>query len=138
MTITGISHVTLVVVDLDRALGFYVSTLGARLRARWKRGAYLDLAGVWLCLELGPSSPAQDDSHLAFSVNSASFAIVSENVRGSGAKVWKENRSEGDSVYFEDPDGHKLEIHVGDLQSRLAACRNEPYDEMQFFDENLS
>lgn len=31
----------------------------------------------------------------------------------------EENLSEGDSLYFLDPDGHKLELHVGSLQSRL-------------------
>jgi catechol 2,3-dioxygenase-like lactoylglutathione lyase family enzyme len=45
------------------------------------------------------------------------------------------NRSEGDSLYFLDPDGHQLEAHVGGLASRLAACREAPYDGMVFFDE---
>lgn len=27
-----------------------------------------------------------------------------------GAEVWKENKSEGQSLYILDPDGHKLEI----------------------------
>jgi hypothetical protein len=34
-----------------------------------------------------------------------------------------------------DPDGHKLEAHVGDLASRLAACRQRPYAGMKFFDD---
>ncbi|MCV4861229.1 hypothetical protein OFB63_34790, partial [Escherichia coli] len=47
---------------------------------------------------------------------------------------WKDNRSEGASYYFLDPDGHKLELHVGNLAQRLAACRERPYKGMVFFD----
>jgi hypothetical protein len=33
------------------------------------------------------------------------------------------------------PDGHKLELHVGSLAQRLAACREQPYKGMVFYDE---
>jgi hypothetical protein len=39
----------------------------------------------------------------------------------AGDKIFKESFSEGDSLYFLDPDGHKLEIHVGNWQSRIEA-----------------
>jgi glutathione S-transferase len=35
-------------------------------------------------------------------------------------------------VYFLDPDGHELELHVGDRRSRLAACHAHPYEAMEF------
>lgn len=46
--------------------------------------------------------------------------------------VWKDNKSEGQSFYFLDQDGHKLKLHVGDLSSRLAQCREKPYSGMRF------
>jgi glutathione S-transferase len=122
--IRGVNHVTLVVTDLSRSIAFYVENLGFRLRARWKRGAYLD-GPVWLCLELGPAVARPDDSHLAFTVDALPALSV---------PTWKENRSEGASLYLVDPDGHKLELHVGDLVSRLEACREHPYDGMELFE----
>jgi catechol 2,3-dioxygenase-like lactoylglutathione lyase family enzyme len=136
MPVRGINHVTLTVRDLDRALHFYVDWLGSRLRARWARGAYLEAGALWLCLELDERAgvASTDDSHIAFTVDAADFADLAQAIRASGAALWKENRSEGASLYFCDPDGHKLEIHVGDLPSRLRACRDRPYDGMKLFD----
>jgi catechol 2,3-dioxygenase-like lactoylglutathione lyase family enzyme len=136
MPVRGINHITLAVRDLDRALHFYVDLLGSRLRARWVRGAYLEAGALWLCLELDERASARptDDSHVAFTVDAADFSDLAKAIRANGAALWKENRSEGASLYFCDPDGHKLEIHVGDLQSRLRACCDRPYDGMELFD----
>ncbi|WP_159065009.1 hypothetical protein [Thaumasiovibrio subtropicus] len=41
------------------------------------------------------------------------------------------NRSEGQSLYLLDPDGHKLELHVGDLNSRLAHITEVSYPGLQ-------
>ena len=50
---------------------------------------------------------------------------------------FKENHSEGESFYFLDPDGHKLEIHVGDWQSRLTTKRQNPggWQQIEWFSE---
>lgn len=44
----------------------------------------------------------------------------------SGAILFKENTSPGKSLYFLDLDGHKLEIHVGDWKTRIAAKKENP------------
>jgi glutathione S-transferase fosA5 len=135
--ITGLNHLTLGVADLERAFGFYVEVLGCRAAARWNRGAYVVAGNAWLCLSLderdGSSSPP-GYTHIAFSVEATRFAEARERLIEAGVREWKENRSEGDSFYFLDPDGHRLELHVGDLASRLAACRQNPYEGMVFFD----
>ncbi|GGH60844.1 hypothetical protein GCM10010975_23950 [Comamonas phosphati] len=49
-------------------------------------------------------------------------------------RQWQDNRSEGASFYFLDPDGHRLEAHVGSLAARLARCRLQSYAGMVFYD----
>ena len=60
------------------------------------------------------------------------FEPFSQRLEQAGVTVWKQNKSEGASFYFLDPDGHKLELHVGSLAARLAACREKPYAGMVF------
>ncbi len=120
--IARVNHITLAVTDLQRAVAFYTDTLGAKLKADWPDGAYLDLGGLWLCLAREDTVvPRGDDTHIAFS--SDQFAVMAEQIKAT-AKIWKANTSEGASVYFLDPDGHKLELHDGDMQSRLDSYRD--------------
>ena len=81
-----------------------------------------------------PTAPAADYTHYAFTVEAAHFAALVERLRAGGVQEWRDNRSEGASFYFLDPDGHKLAVHVGDLASRLRQCRAAPYAGMRFFD----
>ncbi|MCC5959678.1 MAG: VOC family protein [Rhodobacteraceae bacterium] len=125
--ITGVNHVTLVVADLPRSVRFYCDVLGCELRAQWAHGAYLNAGDLWLCLEHGDPDARTDHTHLAFSCPPDGFSALAQRI-ASNARQWKDNRSEGESVYFLDPDGHKLELHLGDLASRLAHYRNAPPD----------
>lgn len=135
MTIRGLNHLTLAVADLDRSLGFYRDVLGLRPRAVWSAGAYLEAGTLWLCLSLDPAVIGRsnnDYTHIAFDVDAADFPELSRRVVAL-APQWRPNRSEGASVYVLDPDGHKLELHVGSLESRLAHYRAAPPDGMALF-----
>lgn len=135
--ISGINHVTLAVRDLERSLAFYTRVIGLKPVARWHRGAYLSAGGDWVCLALDPHArraPLPEYTHLAFSVDHDDFASRVSTIRAQGVVEWKDNTSEGASLYFLDPDGHKLELHAGDLQSRLSSLRDTPYDGLQWFD----
>lgn len=46
---------------------------------------------------------------------------LSQKIINSKVVIFKDNTSPGQSLYFLDPDGHKLEIHVGDAMSRITA-----------------
>lgn len=135
--LTGLNHLTLAVVNLSRSTEFYVSLPGFRLAAKWDTGAYLSLGDLWLCLSLDESRAAEkrpDYTHYAFSVGQNDFEEVTTQLRLRNVTEWKLNSSEGNSFYFEDPDGHRLEVHVGGLGSRLEQCRHHPYASMEFFD----
>lgn len=132
----GLNHLTLAVSDIDRSFDFYVTILGFTPKARWQQGAYLTQGELWLCLSQDDAHREQtqrDYTHYAFSVASDNFANMVTRLREYGVKEWKKNRSEGVSFYFLDPDQHALEIHCGDLASRLAACRENPYQGMVFY-----
>jgi len=133
----GLNHLTLAVADLDRSFAFYKDLLGFRPAALWNTGAYLSLGELWLCLSLDgkrAAGEAPDYTHYAFDIAQGDFAAFRARLREAGAVEWRQNRSEGDSVYFLDPDGHRLEAHVGSLSSRLSRCRGMPYAGMRFFD----
>jgi len=51
---------------------------------------------------------------------------MSERILKAGAVIFKKNTSPGKSLYFLDPDGHKLEIHVGNWQTRLQIKKENP------------
>ena len=134
--LTGLNHLTLAVTDLPRSVSFYHGLLQLKLEATWDSGAYLSLPGLWLCLSLDPlrdSNPTADYTHAAFTVAASNFTALVERLCAANVQAWRDNRSEGASFYFLDPDGHKLEAHVGDLASRLQACRDKPYVGRKFY-----
>jgi len=73
-----------------------------------------------------------DYTHYAFSIDEKDFEQFQSALKSANVSFWKVNKSEGESCYFLDPDGHKLEVHVGGLAQRLKACKLMPYDGMIF------
>lgn len=127
---SGLNHITLTCRNLDQSLTFYTQILGMTAHVRWRKGAYLSLGSLWFCLNLGHAQPASDYSHIAFHWDPADLTNLKHRLSNAGARFWQDNQSEGDSLYFEDPDGHKLEAHVGDLSSRLQALAKAPYQDL--------
>ena len=130
--IVGLNHITIAVSEVQRSLEFYTHVLGFNGIVQWDGGAYLSCNNVWLCLSLDEPSPANDYSHIAWSVEADDFATLKHKILNAGAREWKHNKSEGDSLYFCDPDGHKLEVHAGSLQSRLESLTKAPYQGLKW------
>ena len=132
--LTGINHITIAVSDLDRSIAYYSQILGMTLQVKWLKGAYLTLAGQWVCLSLDDVCVNQDYSHLAFDIDTDHFDAFSQRLLEQGVRQWKSNKSEGQSLYILDPDGYQLEVHVGSLASRMQKMRDNQTDDMIFYD----
>jgi catechol 2,3-dioxygenase-like lactoylglutathione lyase family enzyme len=132
--IKGVNQVTLAVRDLAESMRFYGEVLGLRLVARWPRGAYFAAGDLWLALQLDPmarSGPLPEYTHVALTVEPSDFDGLADRIRTAGATIWQDNRSEGASLYFLDPTGHKLEIHASDLAARLRSARERPWEGLE-------
>ena len=61
------------------------------------------------------------NTHFEKIVDKNNFDKLSKKIIDSGTYVFKDNTSPGESLYFLDPDGHKLEIHSNSWQDRVEA-----------------
>ena len=129
----GLNHITVAVNDLDESFNFYVNLLGMQPRAKWLQGAYLSIGELWFCLSCDKSIPSQDYTHIAFDISAADFPKLKSQIISADVKQWKRNKSEGDSLYILDPNGHKLELHVGNLADRLESLKVAPYDGLMLY-----
>jgi catechol 2,3-dioxygenase-like lactoylglutathione lyase family enzyme len=124
--ITALNHLTLAVSDIKRSFEFYHNVLGLKPLCRWDKGAYFLVGDLWFCLNVDPEVRTNPSyTHYAFLVTSEKFQVLHQRIIVSGANIFKQNISEGKSLYFLDPDGHKLEIHVGSWQSRIAIKKQD-------------
>ena len=133
--ITSMNHLTLAVTPMERAFIFYKTIMGFTPLCKSDGSAYF-LAGspqdpgcVWVCLDLDRNhqrAPSPCSTHFSFSVSQENFDPMSARILASGAHLYRPNTSPGASLYFLNPDDHKLEIHVGDWASRLAFKKENP------------
>ncbi len=128
--ISGPSHLTFAVSNLDRSLRFYVDWLGCTPLVRWNEGAYLRAGDLWISLTLDRAAPEATNNssytHTAFAVPPERFEEFRQRLIELDVEEWQPNSSPGESFYFLDPDGHKLEIHARTLDDRLAWFREHP------------
>ena len=134
--IARLNHLNLSVSNLEISFNFYTQKLDFQPLVKWKRGAYLLAGDLWFSLSFNPNRLPQvgsDYTHYAFSISQADLDYYRQNIGQLDLKLWQENTSEGDSLYILDPDNHKLELHVGNWQTRLEAIKANPYEDMIFF-----
>lgn len=117
---------------MSASIAFYQQVFDAELLFREGRTAYFDLAGLWLALNVQEDIPRsevrQSYTHTAFRIDAADIETMAERLERLGVPlVPGRSRSpgEGISLYFRDPDGHLLEVHAGDRETRIHAYHHE-------------
>ncbi len=134
--ITGLNHITLAVSDIDESFAFYSEVLGFKPVQKSRKSAYLLAGDLWVALardKAARNKPLPEYTHIAFTVSESEFPLIKERFTQAGIGTWQENSTEGDSFYFLDPNGHKLEIHASNLESRIRSGKKEWGKEVQWY-----
>jgi catechol 2,3-dioxygenase-like lactoylglutathione lyase family enzyme len=129
VNLEGIDHVALAVRDVEAAAQWYIDVLGfePRYAEAWN-GIPTFIGKGTTAIALFPSgeNPAGMQKtgassgmlHLAFRADAAGFAAAQQELRQRGIKFDFQDHEISHSIYFCDPDGHKLEITTYDLGDR--------------------
>jgi catechol 2,3-dioxygenase-like lactoylglutathione lyase family enzyme len=129
--ITGLSHITFVVADLERTARLLCEGLGARevydsagREHSVSREKFFELGGLWLVAMQGAPLAEPSYRHVAFAVEAADLPACRARLAALGVEILPGRGrigGEGQSLYFHDYDNHLFELHTGTLEQRLAA-----------------
>jgi fosfomycin resistance protein FosX len=127
--INGISHLTFIVKDLERASTFFTSIFEAEeiyssgdKTFSLSREKFFLINGLWICIMEGDSLSERTYNHIAFNISDEDFETYESRIRASGVDVRPSRlrvKEEGRSLYFYDFDNHLFELHAGALSDRL-------------------
>jgi catechol 2,3-dioxygenase-like lactoylglutathione lyase family enzyme len=132
--INGINHITLSVKNIDESFKFYKEILGLKPIMKSKISVYFQAGIVWIALVKSSSGKNKSDySHIAFNVASKDFNNLKNKIKNYGAREWQKNKTEGDSLYFLDPSGNKLEIHSTSLNDRIKHGKEHWKKDVEWF-----
>jgi len=113
--VQGLDHVALGVPDQHASDGWYRDVLGLE---REHADAWGDTpialmahgSGLALFKAQPDSNPAVRLRHIAFRVDRENFDIAQDDLRGRGIAFEFQDHAVSQSIYFEDPDGLRLEL----------------------------
>ncbi|EAH3956758.1 FosX/FosE/FosI family fosfomycin resistance thiol transferase [Listeria monocytogenes] len=127
--ISGLSHITLIVKDLNKTTAFLqnifnaeeIYSSGDKTFSLSKEKFFL-IAGLWICIMQGDSLQERTYNHIAFQIQSEEVDEYTERIKALGVEMKPERprvQGEGRSIYFYDFDNHLFELHAGTLEERL-------------------
>lgn len=113
--VTGIDHIVLHVADVERARQFYADVLGLQVYRQNERQVFLHAGtqGVALFKKGGdaPLATGNDLNHLALTVADGTYEALKAGLEQHGVAV-SGRPGEDHCIYFQDPDGHRLQLMV--------------------------
>src|SRR5262245_9765149 len=128
--IEGLSHITLVVENLDRTADLLRRIFDAQEVYSSGDSMFsispeklLVVGGVWLAIMEGKTLTERSYRHVAFKVPETELDSYVERVRALGLEFRPPRprvEGEGRSLYFYDYDNQLFELHTGTLEQRLA------------------
>jgi catechol 2,3-dioxygenase-like lactoylglutathione lyase family enzyme len=118
--IAGLDHVAIEVADLDAAERWYAETLGLeRAHPEWDPPRIMAAGGTGVALfptaDGAPVEPLPHLNHIAFRVDRDSFDSAREELARRGVELRESDHGSAHSIYFTDPDGHRLELTTYDV-----------------------
>jgi fosfomycin resistance protein FosX len=129
--IEGLSHLTVIVRDLERMSRLIEDVLGGRqvyasgdATFSLSREKFFVVGGdLWIAIMEGEPLPSRTYNHVAFKVREQDLDELKRRIEALGLDI-RESRArvegEGSSIYFHDWDNHLFELHTGTLEARLA------------------
>lgn len=127
--ITGISHITFIVKDLNKTAQLFRALFDAE--QVYSSGdntfslspeMFFLIGGIWVCIMQGDPVTQRSYNHVAFQIPEQDFPLYRDRVKALSLETRPERKrvpGEGHSLYFYDYDHHLFELHTGTLRERL-------------------
>jgi catechol 2,3-dioxygenase-like lactoylglutathione lyase family enzyme len=118
MELVGLDHYAVNVTDLQRSADWYEKTLGFKILHKWQTTWMVGSGNIKVGLFLRPKAKPLPDidseliiQHVAFLVDGDKFNDAIAELQKAGVKIdGPEDTGIAYSIFFNDPDGHLLEI----------------------------
>ncbi len=132
--ILGISHITFIVKNLEKATTFFEEIFEARgvyssgeKQFSISKEKFFLINDLWIAVMEGEEIE-KNYNHIAFKIDESDYDMYLEKIQNLGLEIKsgrKRVEGEGNSIYFYDYDNHLFELHTGTLESRLLRYQRE-------------
>ena len=127
--IHGLSHITLIVKDIERTSELFRNLFGAKevyssgeRQYSISKEKFFFINDIWFAIMEGDPSGDRTYNHIAFRISEKDLDSYIQKITDLGLETRNgRNRvhGEGKSVYFYDYDNHLFELHTGSLEERM-------------------